>query len=209
MSMEASFGLVSEDHSSPSPSKILFGRFMLPDQTEHACSVVGIDVTGAEFRSSCLPPYGQTLIAYLEQIGRIECVAQEATPDGFRVEFVLTGARKERFLTRQKWLISKTTEQVQEERLYNRRQMDGAQSRITLLDGRSYPCEIVDISVTGAAVAIAVLPAIGSKVYLGKMQGKIVRYVETGIALQFMTALSGKTLADVVDGNSRRNDPGN
>lgn len=199
MSMEASFGQVSEDQNLPPSSKVLFGRFMLPDQTEHACSVVGVDVTGAEFRSSCLPPYGQTLIAYLEQIGRIECVAQEATPDGFRVEFVLTGARKERFLTRQKWLVSKSAEQVQEERQYNRRQMDGAQSRITLLDGRNYPCEVIDVSLTGAAVAIAVLPAIGSKVYLGKMLGKIVRYVENGIALQFMTELRGVNLSDVVD----------
>ena len=185
--MEASLAFEREIQNPPESIKILFGRFLLPDQTEHACSVTGISVEGAEFRCSCLPPYGETIIAYLEHFGRMECVAKEATPGGFRVEFALAGNRRERFLTRQRWMTNKQAGQVEDERQYNRRQLTGTMSRIKLDDGRQYACEITDVSLTGAAVAVGVLPAIGSRVYLGKMLGKVVRHLDSGFAMQFLT----------------------
>lgn len=181
------------------PPNPLFGRFLLPDQSEHTCTVASMSVEGAEFRCPVLPPFGHIIIAYLEHIGRIECMAKEATADGFRVEFILGGARRERFGARLEWLASKQAGEVEDERNYNRRQLSGTQSRIILADGRAYSCEIIDVSLTGAAVAVDVLPAIGSNVYLGKMLGKVVRYLENGFALQFLTAFGSDFLADVLD----------
>lgn len=178
--------------------QVLFGRFMLPDQSEHACSVVGLSVLGAEMRSAHLPTFGMPLIAYLEHFGRIEGFAREATVNGFRFEFSLTGARRERFLSRQAWLSTKLAGTAQDERLYNRRQLTGARSRVVLADGRDYPCEIIDVSLTGAAVASTVLPALGSKVYLGKMLGSVVRYLDNGFALEFLTAFGSDFLADLI-----------
>lgn len=181
------------------PGKVLFGRFLLPDQSEHACNVINISVEGAEFRCAAMPPFGQIIIAYLEVLGRIECMAKAATAEGFKVEFMLSGARKDRFVSRHTWLTGRHAGQVDEERQFNRRQLDSTHSRITLADGRVYPCEIVDVSLTGAAVSVGIIPAIGSKLYLGKMRGEVVRYLDTGFAIQFLTAFGSDLLADIVD----------
>lgn len=197
--MHASIETGHPAHGETRPVKLLFGRFLLPDQSEHACSVSGISVEGAEFRCPVMPPFGQIIIAYLEHVGRVECMAKEATTEGFRVEFMLSGARKDRFLARLAWLASKEAGEVDDERHYNRRQLNGARSRIVLADGRSYPCEIIDVSLTGAAIMVDVLPAIGSNVYLGKMLGKVVRYLDTGFAIQFLTAFGSDFLSEVMD----------
>lgn len=178
--------------------QLLFGRFMLPDHSEHACSVAGLTIEGAEIRSACLPEYGTSVIAYFEHFGRIEGVAKEATANGFRLEFSLTGARRDRFMARQAWLNDKYAVEVKDDRQYNRRQLNGASSRVTLSDGREYSCEIVDVSLTGVAVTSNVMPAIGSKVYIGKMLGSVVRYVDNGFAIEFLTAFGSDFLADII-----------
>jgi hypothetical protein len=50
---------------------------------------------------------------------------------------------------------------------------------------RQYPCRIIDLSLSGAAVEIEVKPAIGVQVTLGTMRGQIVRHFEDGVAIEF------------------------
>lgn len=178
--------------------QVLFGRFTLPDRSEHACRVVGVSIAGAEILCPFVPKPGVAVTISLEHFGRIEGVAGEKTADGFKLEFSLAGAARERFLSRQAWLISKQSGGVQDDRQYNRRQLHGAHSLVILTDGRQFPCEIIDVSLTGAGVSCDVMPAIGSKVYLGKMLGSVVRYIENGFAIEFLTAFGSDFLADII-----------
>ena len=58
-------------------------------------------------------------------------------------------------------------------------------SHITLPDGRSYECQVLDISVSGAALTAPVCPDIHTYITLGKMQGKVVRHLDNGFAVEF------------------------
>jgi hypothetical protein len=58
-----------------------------------------------------------------------------------------------------------------------------------LPDGRVYPCEVIDVSISGAAVKAEVLPALGTGLLLGKMHGRVVRYLENGVAIEFANKL--------------------
>lgn len=69
----------------------LFGRFMLPDMSEHACQVQGISIDGATFDPAQVPA-GLSIVAYLEEVGRIEASSGDAVPGGFKVVFSLTGS---------------------------------------------------------------------------------------------------------------------
>jgi hypothetical protein len=60
-----------------------------------------------------------------------------------------------------------------------------SQSQITLPDGRVYNCEVIDISVSGAGITVDVMPSLGTYVMLGKMRGRVVRYLENGVAIEF------------------------
>ncbi len=176
----------------------LFGRFMLPDMSEHACQVNGISLDGATFITSQPVPPGLPLVAYLEEVGRIEATTAEAADGGFRVTFSLTGARRDRFETRLKWLVQKEHGATAEDRRHTRYEPREKQSQITMPDGREYNCEVVDISLSGAAIKVDVMPSLGTYILLGKMRGRVVRYLDTGVAVEFVKLLDRTQLTETM-----------
>jgi hypothetical protein len=172
----------------------LFGRFMLPDMSEHPCQVVSIDLQGATFITETVAPIGQTIVAYLEEVGRVEATSAAPVDGGFKVAFSLTGARRDRFEQRLLWLQQKTTGTGAEERRHTRYEPRDARSQITLPDGREYGCEVIDISLSGAAVKVDVMPSLGTHILLGKMRGRVVRYIENGIGIEFLKQLDSSQL---------------
>ena len=164
---------------------IIFGRFMLPDMTEHPCQVSDITLEGATFASVRVPPAGQAIVAYLEEIGRIEAISGNAVEGGFAIHFTLKGARLERLHQRLDWLKNRGSGAA-DNRRHARFEPEEKVSQISLLDGRVYECEVLDISVSGAAVKTEVMPSVGTSLMLGKMRGRVVRYIEQGIAIEFV-----------------------
>jgi hypothetical protein len=172
----------------PPLKQTLFGRFMLPDQSEHPCQVNEISLAGAIFITNQVPPRGQAIVAYLEEVGRIEATSADPVPNGFRVLISLTGARRDRLESRLKWLAQKHNSGGQgtaEDRRHPRIETREANSQITMPDGRVYDCEVLDISLTGAAVKVEVMPSLGTYIMLGKMRGRVIRYLENGVAIEF------------------------
>ena len=167
----------------------LFGRFMLPDMSEHPCQVNDISLDGAVFLTSHVPPPGQSLVAYLEEVGRIEATSGTPVAGGFAVSFSLTGARRDRLDTRLKWLAQKQAGGSIEDRRHTRYEPRESRSQITMADGREYPCEVIDISLSGAAVKVDVMPSLGSYILLGKMHGRVIRYLGDGVAIEFVKPL--------------------
>lgn len=186
---QASFGTVQQT---------LFGRFMLPDMSEHPCQVQGISLDGATFLTSTIPAPGQSIVAYLEEVGRVEATSAEPVDGGFRVTFALTGARRERFESRLKWLVDKQKGNTAEDRRHARYEPTQKTSQITMPDGREYPCEVMDISLSGAGVKVDVMPSLGTYILLGKMRGRVVRYLDNGIAIEFVKLLDRNQLTEHV-----------
>ncbi len=176
---------------------IVFGRFMLPDMTEHPCQVSEITLKGAVFASAKVPLEGQAIVAYLEEIGRIEAISGEARPGGFAIQFSLKGARLERLHQRILWLQQRK-EGSEDNRRHARFEPEEKVSQISLLDGRVYNCEVLDISVSGAAIRTEVMPSVGTSLMLGKMRGRVVRYIDQGIAIEFVKQLDRAQLPPVL-----------
>jgi hypothetical protein len=173
----------------------LFGRFMLPDMTEHPCQVTAIDLQGATFMTETVPALGQPIVAYLEEVGRVEATSATPVAGGFTVSFSLTGARRDRFEQRLRWLQQKQTGTTSaEDRRHARFEPRDTRSQITLPDGREYACEVIDISLSGAAVKVDVMPSLGTHILLGKMRGRVVRYLENGVGIEFLKQLDQNQL---------------
>lgn len=171
---------------------------MLPDMSEHPCQVHGISLEGATFLTAQVPSTGQTIVAYLEELGRIEATSAEPVPGGFRVTFSLTGARRERLQTRLRWLTEKKQNSSAADRRHGRFEPREQRSQITMPDGREYHCEVMDISLSGAAVKVDVMPSLGTQLLLGKMRGRVVRYLENGIGIEFVKPLERNELREQV-----------
>lgn len=177
---------------------IVFGRFMLPDMSEHACQVLDMGPDGATFITADVPSPGLAIVAYLEDLGRIEVKSGEAVAGGFKVTFSYTGARLERLLTRIDWVKQRSTGVTSDQRRHARFEPKDKASSIVLPDGRVYGCEVIDISVSGAAIKTDVMPSIGTYLMVGKMKGRVVRYLENGVGIEFVKQLDKTALTTQV-----------
>jgi hypothetical protein len=59
-------------------------------------------------------------------------------------------------------------------------------------------CRIIDMSLSGAAIAAENRPPLKSLVMLGKVQSRVVRNLEDGFAIEFIHAQLAETLEDSV-----------
>jgi PilZ domain len=171
--------------STDSLKGVVFGRFMLPDMSEHACQVLDLDVNGATFITSDVPPVGLAIVAYLEDLGRVEVISRAPVAGGFKVEYAATGMRLERLQQRISYLLQRA-EGAPDQRRHPRFEPKDKHSSITMPDGRNYSCEVLDISVSGAGIKTDVMPALGTFLMVGKMKGRVVRYLENGFAIEFI-----------------------
>lgn len=175
---------------------VLFGRFMLPDTSEHPCQVTNLSIDGATFLAQQVPLGGQNIVAYIDDIGRIEAISAERVEGGFRVVFPQTGARRERLAARIRWYVNKGEDPGAALRRHIRYEPKDNKSHITLPDGRVYPCEVLDISLSGAAINVDVMPSLGTYIMLGKMRGRVVRYLEAGVGIEFVKQLESTQLTE-------------
>jgi hypothetical protein len=61
---------------------------------------------------------------------------------------------------------------------------------VKLENGREFPARIIDISMSGAAIAIDQKPPMGAPVTVGTTAAKVVRHFQNGAALEFRLPLS-------------------
>ena len=66
---------------------------------------------------------------------------------------------------------------------------------MTLPDGRAHAATILDLSPSGAALATAARPPVGSALQVGKVPATAVRPFDDGIAVAFETQQSPDSLA--------------
>lgn len=179
----------ANETAAPAVKGVVFGRFMLPDMSEHACQVLDLSLQGATFITSDVPPVGLAIVAYLEDLGRVEILSGIPVPGGFKVTYAATGSRLERLQQRITYLLERA-DGAPDLRRHARFEPKDKHSSITMPDGRSYACEVLDISVSGAGIKTDVMPALGTYLMVGKMKGRVVRYLENGFAIEFVKQLA-------------------
>lgn len=174
----------------------LAGRYMLSDHREYDGEVLEVALGSVTIKGPKTGEIGDRVIMYIDQLGRIEGNIKRHTEDGFALELTLSPAAANKWAERIANLDPQAHQLAAEQREALRaKPEEDTRSRMTLPDGRSYPCEVIDVSISGAAIKVGVFPAIGTPVQLGKMRGKIVRHLPQGVAIEFVSAGHG-SLAD-------------
>ncbi|APH71946.1 PilZ domain-containing protein [Aquibium oceanicum] len=163
----------------------VYGRFMLEDRTEHPCQVIDMSPGNALLRADRMGDLGERIIAYIDHIGRIEGVVTRQVDDGFAMTIIASDRKKDKLAAQLTWLANKHELDLPEDRRHERVLPRNPMSELHLTDGRNYPCRIVDLSLSGAAIEIDVKPALGTPVTLGTMRGRVVRHFEDGVAVEF------------------------
>jgi hypothetical protein len=178
------------------------GRFMREDRSEHSCDILDMSPGDVSFRAIAVCAPGERVIAYLDHVGRIEGRVVRATNDGFAVEIVASERKREKLAAQLTWLVNRHELNLPEDRRHERAANQvAAASVIELEDGRKYPCRIIDLSLSGAALSVAVKPALGTPVRLGVKSGRVVRHFEDGVAVEFLTLQTRESLQEAFDNN--------
>ena len=170
------------------------GRLMLPNHDEYDCTVLDMSPGDASFVCAARPRIGERIIAYVDHLGRIEGSVAVLNDTGFAILLTATDRKREKLAAQLTWIANKHELGLPEDRRHNRLTPRNTRTELTLDDGRRYPCRIIDLSLSGAAVDIDVRPALGTPVQLGSMKGRVVRHFQEGVAVEFSSVQSKEAL---------------
>ncbi|HPE32566.1 MAG TPA: PilZ domain-containing protein [Parvularculaceae bacterium] len=163
----------------------LKARFLGTDNIEHPCLVVDISAGGAKLRAKTPPAEGETIVLYIDEIGRFECKVVRSSKHTFAVDY--RGRRSKSARTAD--ALTLALNQSKEHRASDRREAPRIKQDeaaiVTLESGEQLPCSIVDISLTGASLEISPRPPLGSTLIIGKTAAKVVRRHDKGVGVIF------------------------
>ena len=81
----------------------LTGRFMTEDKQEHFCEVFNMSPGGMALRSTTSPQPGERIVAYLDNLGRLEGTVMRNFEGGFAVELKASTQKRERIANLLTW----------------------------------------------------------------------------------------------------------
>ncbi|SEQ10590.1 PilZ domain-containing protein [Faunimonas pinastri] len=168
----------------------LLGRCMFADRQEFPCTVIDVSPGGAAFYSPHQGEVGERIVAYVDHIGRVEGTIVRQIESGFAIAFTASRIKRDKLADTLTWLANRHLLETPEERRQPRRVPRKTDAVLTLSDGTTHSCRIIDMSLTGAALATDLRPPRGAKIMIGKVGGRVVRHFDDGIAIEFMRAMS-------------------
>ncbi|MEM8878485.1 MAG: PilZ domain-containing protein [Pseudomonadota bacterium] len=172
----------------------LAGRFMLPNRQEFPCRIVDISPGGARLASGVSGNLGDRVVAYIDQIGRIEGRITRQFSDGLAMSINAGLRKREKLAAQLTWLANRSVLGLPEDRRHDRHQPVNPNTDVLRNDGTRHPAIIVDLSRSGAAVKCAAPLEIGEPVTVGEHRGIVVRLFDNGFAVEFsqmLDAVSG------------------
>ena len=174
----------------------LKARFLRADGEEHPCLVANISAGGALLRAKNPPAENESVVIYIDDIGRFEARVVRSGKHSFAVDY--RGRRAKSARTADSLIHALNNQGRRADQRVAPRIKQEAHATVRLESGEIVPCSILDISLTGASIEIEPRPPLGAQLTLGKMNAKVVRRHEKGVGVVFSGA--AKRMDDVVAG---------
>ncbi|MEM8987021.1 MAG: PilZ domain-containing protein [Pseudomonadota bacterium] len=164
----------------------LDARYMRADGSEHSGAVVNISPGGALIKAEP-PSAGERLIVYIKDVGRFEAQVSRIEDDRFAVAFASSAAKIAKTADKLTWIANRHLSDNMESRS-GPRTPQSHNTRISLDNGEVLSCRVLDISISGASLALFPKPPVGAKLTLGRTRARIVRHHDEGVGVEFLRA---------------------
>jgi len=128
---------------------------------------------------------GERIIAYVDHLGRLEGHIARILQNGFAMTIAATARKRDKLAAQLTWLANRHILGLPEDRRHGRIVPRNPITRLILPNGLNVSCRVLDVSLSGAGIATDQRPPVGSLVTLGKVQGRVVRHLEDGFAMEF------------------------
>ncbi|PVB59992.1 PilZ domain-containing protein [Labrenzia sp. 011] len=163
----------------------ILGRFMLEDRREYPCQVIDMSPGGMAMITPVVGRVGERVVAYLDHLSRVEGQISRLIEGGFAVQLRNTARKRDKIANVLTWLANRDVLNLPEDRRHDRFVPKNPMTRMILPDGSQHMCRVIDVSLSGAAIATDIIPQTGDSITLGKMRARVVRPIEGGIAVEF------------------------
>ena len=163
----------------------LLGRYMLADRREFPCQVINMSPGGMAMVAPVAGTAGERVIAYVDHLGRLEGQIARVFENGFAMTISATARKRDKLAAQLTWLANRHILGLPEDRRHGRMVPRNPVGRLILPNGVNLTCRIIDVSESGAGISSKERPPIGALVTLGKVQGRVVRHLEDGFAIEF------------------------
>jgi len=180
----------------------LLGRYMLEDRREFPCQVINMSPGGMAVVAPVVGAPGERVIAYVDHLGRLEGKIARIIDNGFAMTIASSSRKRDKLAAQLTWLANRHILNLPEDRRHGRFTPRNPLARLILPNGNNIACRVIDLSQSGVAIAIApdLRPAVGSVVTIGKAQGRVVRHIENGFAVEFTRLQHTDFIEDNVTG---------
>jgi hypothetical protein len=165
----------------------LLGRYMLADRREFPCQIINMSPGGVALIAPVAGHRSERVIAYVDHLGRIEGKVARTFENGFAMTIAASSRKRDKLAAQLTWLANRHILNLPEDRRHGRFAPRNPLARLILPNGNNVACRIIDLSQSGAAIAIApeLRPEVGTLVTIGKTQGRVVRHIDDGFAIEF------------------------
>ncbi|WP_350149846.1 PilZ domain-containing protein [Devosia sp. RR2S18] len=130
---------------------------------------------------------GQKLVVQLAAIGGFLGRVERAVDGGFAIRLLLDEAGRRKLSAKIVWYRKRVLHAAADNRSYKRWRPARRESTLLLADARTASCRVLDVSASGAAVAVELRPGVGEPLAVGQLVGKVVRHLDEGFAVQFLS----------------------
>jgi hypothetical protein len=180
----------------------LLGRYMLADRQEYPCQVFNMSPGGMALIAPISGEPGERVIAYVDHLGRLEGKIARVFHNGFAMSISATLRKRDKLAAQLTWLANRHILNLPEDRRHGRFVPRNPMARLILPNGNNVACRVIDLSQSGAAIAIApsLRPLVGAMVTLGKTPGRVVRHIDDGFAIEFTRLQHPDFIEDNVTG---------
>ena len=131
----------------------LLGRYMLLDRREYPCQVSNMSPGGMALIAPVAGEVGERVIAYVDHVGRLEGVIARQFQNGFAMTIGATARKRDKLAAQLTWLANRHILGLPEDRRHDRIVPRNPRSTMIMPDGSAIVCRIVDMSLSGAAIA--------------------------------------------------------
>jgi hypothetical protein len=167
------------------------GTFCSPSTADaQGCVVTDISLGGARIECAEAPPVGAQIVLHADGFDEMPAAVVRTTPHGVGICFDCTPEARERLAAKIMAYVG-GDRRGQPRTLRDEHLEAATYHRFTRSDGSAVDFEVIDLSLSGAALATEIKPPVGEVITIGKSRGRVARHFENGIAVEFVSSARG------------------
>jgi hypothetical protein len=182
----------------------VMGRYTLESRVKltgvqiFAVRLQSISTTQMVGSAPVLGQLGEMVTAHFVPFGNIRGRVARHVDGGFVIDIEGNDERRKKLAARIEWYKKRLFHGVTDKREHKRFMPREPKSAVVLSDGGVLPCLVIDLSSSGAAISADHEPEIGEPLAVGKAVSRVVRKLDVGFAVQFVTPIDRDLVEETV-----------